>query len=283
MCVIIGKYFKDYGWVGVKHRDRNYTPTITFKKKYYDELEVLYFWDTLTQWCEGTNSAGVSVLSASLMVSDDEKEYKTCSEKRPSKTGKKIQKILKNTDLEDVVEQAIIEKLTGNTLIFNKDRMFLLEGAWKPGEYATQGYYFRVEEIPTNETVVRTNHGVWLPDAGYQTTDKLNRISSEMRLIYSDLISNTVNTPLDFLDKLAQKMEPNAQLNPLRVVKQEHDMRTTSQILIVPKEQTMYVRHIEGDVKIDHRKMNQLDSNVWIELRSNRNVLSQKTVFSTAF
>ena len=284
MCVVIGKYFDNYGWVGVKHRDRNYTPTITFKKKFYDDVEVLYFWDTLTQWCEGINSSGISVLSASLMVSDDEKEYKTCSEKKPSKTGRKIQKILKYNDLEKVVEQAIKEKLTGYTLIFNKDRMFLLEGAWKPGEYVTQGYYFRVEEIPKTETVIRTNHGIWLPDSGYQRdTDTNNRISSEMRLIYSEIISKTVNTPIEFLDKLIQKIETNAQLNPFRVVKQEHDMRTTSQILIVPNNMTMYVRHIEGDVKFDHRKLNQLESNVWIEMLSNRNILSQKTVFSTAF
>ena len=122
MCVVIGKYFKDYGWVGIKHRDRNYVPTITFKKKNYSNVEVLYFWDTLTQWCEGINSSGISILSASLMVSDDEKEYKTCSEKEPSKTGKKIQKILKYTDLEQVVEHAIKEKLTGNTLIFKIGR-----------------------------------------------------------------------------------------------------------------------------------------------------------------
>jgi len=284
MCVVIGKYFNDYGWIGIKHRDRNYVPTITFKKKEYNNVEVLYFWDTLTQWCEGINSSGVSVLSASLMVSDDEKEHKTCSEKKPSKTGRKIQKILKYADLEQVVEQAIKEKLTGNTLIFNQHRMFLLEGAWKPGEYATQGYYFKVEEIPQTETVIRTNHGIWLPDAGYQMdTDLKNRVSSEIRLLYSTIISEHITDPREFLDKLTQKIEFNGQLNPFRVVKQEQDMRTTSQILIVPKDQTMYVRHFEGDVKFDHKKLNQNDSQVWIELLSNRIKTSQKSVFSTDF
>jgi hypothetical protein len=281
MCVVIGKYFEDYGWIGIKHRDRNYTPTITFKKKNYNDVEVLYFWDTITQWCEGVNSHGVSILSASLMVSDDEKEYKTCSEKKPSITGKKIQKILKYSDLEKVVEQAIQEKLTGNTLIFNKDRMFLLEGAWKPGEYVTQGFYFKVEEIPKTDIVVRTNHGIWLPGTGYQKEDNLkNRISSELRYIYSELMAHKSENHLDLLEKLMQKIENDPQLNPLRVVKQEHDMRTTSQIMIVPKHNTMYVRQLEGDIKYDHKKLNNLNSQVWVELLSNRIEMFEKTVFS---
>lgn len=284
MCVVIGKFFEEHGWVGIKHRDRNYTPTITFKKKEVKGVEVLYFWDTLTQWCEGINSAGVSVLSASLMVSDDEKEYKTCSENKPSKTGKKVQKILKYPDLEQVVEQAIKEKLTGNTLIFNRDRMFLLEGAWKPGEYATQGFYFKVEEIPTTEIVVRTNHGIWLSGTGYQKEDNLdNRISSELRLIYSELIAQNANDPRELLNKLTQKIETNMQLNPFRVVKQEYDMHTTSQIMIIPKNHTMYVRHFEGDIKYDHKKLNNTTTQVWVEILSNHIKTTQKTVFSADF
>lgn len=74
MCIIIGKYFKDYGWVAIKNRDRNYVPEISFKKTTKDNIEILYFWDNITQYCEGINSAGVGILSASLMVLDDEKE-----------------------------------------------------------------------------------------------------------------------------------------------------------------------------------------------------------------
>lgn len=284
MCIIIGKYFKDYGWIGIKHRDRNYVPTITFKKKTYNDVEVLYFTDTLTQWCEGTNSHGVSILSASLMVSDDEKEYKTCSENKPSKTGKKIKKILKYSNLEKVVEEAIKEKLTGNTIIFDQNRMFLLEGAWKPGEYVTQGFFFKVEEISQDTTIVRTNHGIWLSGTGYQHNDNLkNRISSELRLIYSQLIADRALEPFDLLDKLVQKFETDGQLNPFRIAQDDTEMRTTSQMLTIPMNRTMYIRHVVGDVKYDHKKLNQIDSQVWVELLNNRNVLGQKTVFSPDF
>ena len=159
--------------------------------------------------------------------------------------------------------------------------MFLLEGAWKPGEYITQGFYFKVEEIPKTEIVVRTNHGIWLPGTGYQKEDNLrNRISSELRYIYAELMAHKSDNHLDLLDKLMQKIENDPQLNPLRVVKQEQDMRTTSQIMIVPKHKTMYVRQIEGDVKYDHKKLNSMDSQVWVELLSNRIEMFEKTVFS---
>ena len=33
MCVVIAKYFSGTGWVGVKNRDRNYVPDLSFRKK----------------------------------------------------------------------------------------------------------------------------------------------------------------------------------------------------------------------------------------------------------
>lgn len=84
MCVVVGKYFEGIGWVAVKNRDRNYIPEISFKKKHKNDTEILYFWDDITQYCEGINSAGVGILSASLMVLDDEKEIETRA-KTPSK------------------------------------------------------------------------------------------------------------------------------------------------------------------------------------------------------
>lgn len=285
MCVVIGKYFEEYGWVGIKNRDRNYTPSVSLKKKYKDDTEILYYWDNITQWCEGINSAGIAVLSASLMVSDDEKEYKTCSEKKPSKTGKKIQKILRYNTIDDVVEQAIKEKLTGNTIIFTKDRLFLLEGAWRPGEYATEGYYFEAKEVDKTETIVRTNHGIWLPDTGYQKVEgdwvqTWNRVSSNCRLRFSTICANESNDPFVLLDKLTLKIVKDLQLTPCRVVKQAHDMRTTAQIMLVPGLETMYVRNFEGELKVNFSKLNSYSSKTWVEILSSRIVLSQKSVFS---
>ena len=158
MCVIVAKYFDNVGWVGVKNRDRNYVPDLSFRKNKNKNTEVLYFWDDITQYCEGMNDAGVCVLSASLMVLDDEKEI-TVRSKTPSKDGVKIQKALKYTDVKAAAMSLIKQKLPGCTIIFDRETCYLLEGAWVPGGYEDEEYKYKIEEIPHNETVARTNHG----------------------------------------------------------------------------------------------------------------------------
>ena len=101
MCVVVAKYFDNVGWVGVKNRDRNYVPDLSFRKKKNKNTETLYFWDDITQYCEGMNDSGVCVLSASLMVLDDEKEI-TVRTKTPSKDGTKIKKALTFTDVKEI-------------------------------------------------------------------------------------------------------------------------------------------------------------------------------------
>lgn len=167
MCIIIGKYFKNSGWVAIKNRDRNYIPEISFKKKTSNGIEILYFWDDITQYCEGMNSAGVGILSASLMVLDDEKEIEKRS-KTPSKDGIKIKKALEYPRVRDAAKSLIEQKLPGNTLIFDSEDLYLLEGAWLPGEYKNKKYSYRIQKIPKNQSIVRTNHGIWLSWAGYQ-------------------------------------------------------------------------------------------------------------------
>lgn len=284
MCIVIGKYFDNHGWVAIKHRDRNYSPDVTFKKKFKNNIEILYFWDNITQWCEGINSVGISILSASLMVSDDEKEYVTCSEKKPSKTGIKIRKALKRTTLEEVIEYVIAEKLTGNTLIFDSERMFLLEGAWKPGEYATEGYYYEVREIDPSDIVVRTNHGIWLPNTGYQYSDSdphqnFNRKSSESRLKISLELAKTTTTPFELLDELTKDYTKNGQFNPFRTAINVGHMHTTAQLMIIPKELTFYIRNVQGKMKVDISKIDQLEHKLWVEFLSQRSILPQKPAF----
>ena len=74
MCIVIGKYFKEFGWVAFKNRDRNYVPSISFSTEIKDDIEILRFVDDITKYTEGFNSHGIGILSASLMVHTDEKE-----------------------------------------------------------------------------------------------------------------------------------------------------------------------------------------------------------------
>lgn len=273
MCIVIGKYFPGTGWVAVKNRDRNYIPEISFKKKHTHGVEILYFWDDITQYCEGFNSAGVGVLSASLMVLDDEKEIEKRT-KKPSKDGQKIKKALTYPNIKAVAMSLIKQKLPGNTLIFDQDQMFLLEGAWRPGEYKTQGYAYQTKEIPKDETVVRTNHGVLLPWAGYQRgvddAQTMSRISSETRRLIANDVASHAQDPEDIIDGLTLDYTHNGQLNALRTSTKRKKMRTTSQTMIIPSERTMYVRPVQSHMKFDFWTLNHPKQQTWIEILSNR-------------
>lgn len=268
MCVIIGKYFEGTGWVAVKNRDRNYVPEISFKKKQTDGVEILYFWDDITQYCEGMNSASIGVLSASLMVLDDEKEI-TKRSRKPSRDGARIKQALEHVDIAECVKELIDSELTGNTLIFDADTMFLLEGAVQDKKY-----HYRYREIPKDLNVVRTNHGVWLPWAGYQrgqdSAQTLSRISSESRRLIARLVTEQAEDPEDIIDGLTLNFTDHGQLNTLRTTTDNKKMRTTSQILIVPKEKTMYVRPIQSHMHFNFWELNHPKQQTWVEILSNR-------------
>ena len=207
MCVVVAKHFDNIGWVGCKNRDRNYVPEISFKTIKKNGVEIMLFWDDITQYCEGFNSGGVAILSASLMVLDDEKEI-TVRSSRPSKDGIKIKKALGYPNVKAAAMSLIKQKLTGNTLIFDRETCYMLEGAWKPGGYADKEYEYVIKEVPKDRFVVRTNHGVWLDWAGYQRdpsneAETASRISSESRRFIADKVVNEAQTPEDIIDGMA--------------------------------------------------------------------------------
>jgi hypothetical protein len=190
-----------------------------------------------------------------LKVADDEKEIEKSSDKH-SGDGDRIEKALSKGNLKDAVKTCIKEKLTGNTIIFDKDRLFLLEACTKPcreGEKEEGEYEFKLKEIPKTETVARTNHGVDLSWAGYQNTgetnERMSRKSSESRLKFARAIVKKAKTPKLMLDLLCKEYSKDPQMNTLRKVSGNKKMRTTAQIAIVPSEAAMYIRPI--DTRID--------------------------------
>lgn len=269
----MARYFPEYGWTAIKNRDRNYVPEISFRKKHVQGVEILYFWDDITQYCEGMNSAGVGVLSASLMVLDDEKEIEQRA-RTPSKDGAKIKRALTHADARQAARQLIDDQLSGNTLVFDEDHMYLIEAAWRNNRKSSGDFVHRVREIPRNKTIVRTNHGIWLPWAGYQRghtqAETLSRISSESRRLIAWMVAQDARWPEDILDGLTENFTNNGQLNAVRTARGRKKMRTTSQILIVPRERTMYVRPVQSHMEFDFWKLNQPNQQTWIEILSNR-------------
>lgn len=273
MCVVAAKWFEDTGWVGVKNRDRNYIPSISFNRRSRDGMEIMLFWDDITQYCEGINGAGVSILSASLMVKDDEKEI-TVRSKTPSPDGLKIRRALAQSDVGSACRILIDSKLPGNTLIYDRDTCYLLEGCWRPGGYSNRDYAYVLREIPRNRHVVRTNHGLWLPWAGYQRGDSKNhtmsRISSDCRLLMADHVIRQASSPQAMLDDLVEMRCSNPQLNALRTTTSRKRMRTTAQIMLIPSQQTMYVRPVQSNLTFNFWDLNAPKNRIWVEILSNR-------------
>lgn len=274
MCIIAAKFFNDIGWVGYKTRDRNYIPEISFKRQKKDGIEIMMFWDDITKWCEGMNSGGVCILSASLMMLDDEKEI-TVRSKTPSKDGVKIKRALHYPNVKAAALSLIKQKLPGNTLIFDKDTCYLLEGNWEIGGYENREYRYKIREIPHDKTVARTNHGLWLKHSGYQRnpdndSETLSRISSESRLAIANYVVKGAKTPEDIIDGMAKTYTDEPQLNALRTTHGKKQMRTTSQILLIPSQSTMFVRPVQSHMTFNFWELNHPKHELWVEILSNR-------------
>lgn len=269
MCVLAAKYFPNKGWVGCKNRDRNYTPEVSFKFKNKNDLEKLLFHDDMTGYQEGMNSHGVCILSASLMVQNDEKEIQK-GEHDNSPDGRKINDALSEDTAVLAAKKCAANKLTGNTIIFDRDNLFLLEAS-----ISNNKYIFILRKIPKTEFVARTNHGIWLPWAGYQRNEKdegqyLSRLSSEARLLQAQAIVNGSNDPEELIDGLCQVYLDNPQLNVMRHSTGRKKMRTTAQEMMIPSERTLYCRPISSHIEFDFWRFNKPNRNLWVELLSNR-------------
>ena len=271
MCVIIAKYFKGVGWAGAKNRDRNYTPTLSFIDSGEHGVERMMMFDQVTGYKEGINSHGVSVLNTSLDVYDDESEVEAGTEKT-SPDGRHISAALLQDNAIDAVKVLIKRKLGGCTIVFDRDNLYLIEASDKDGRAP---YRYIVKKIPTTQTIARTNHGIWLPWAGYQRnknnkSQTLSRISSESRLLQAQEVVEDAQDPEDLVDGMCQVYLNDPQLNIMRMSTERKKMRTTSQELCIPSERTLYCRPISSHLEFDFWELNRPKTNVWVEILSNR-------------
>lgn len=271
MCVIVAKYFPGIGWAGAKNRDRNYTPTLDFIEDTHHGIERIMMHDKVTGYKEGINNQGLSILNTSLDVYDDESEVEAGTEET-SPDGRHIAQALLYRDPIDAVKLLIKRELGGCTIVFNQDDCYLIEATDDDGK---SPYRYQVKKIGRNNTVARSNHGIWMPDAGYQRkptnrSETMSRISSESRLLQAQALVDAAQSPEDLVDGMCQVYINDPQLNIMRMSTGQKKMRTTSQQLCVPKERTLYCRPVSSHLKFDFWDLNRPETNVWVELLSNR-------------
>jgi len=271
MCVIVAKYFDGIGWAGAKNRDRNYTPVLDFIEDEQDGVDRMMMHDRITGYKEGINSRGVSILNTSLDVYDDESEIEAGTAKT-SPDGRTIAEALLKDTAQEAVQVIIDRKMGGCTIVFDRDNLFLIEASdWD----RKKPYRYVAKRIPKTETLARTNHGIWIPNAGYQRNPEnksqtLSRISSESRLAQAEAVVTAAQDPEDLVDGLCQVYINDPQLNIMRTSTERKKMRTTSQQLCVPKERTLYCRPVSSHLEFDFWSLNRPNTNVWVEILSNR-------------
>ena len=289
MCVVAAKYFKDTGWVGVKNRDRNYLPEIKIIQSNRKGLQRMYIYDEATKYTEGLNEFGVCILSAAMDVFDDEKEREAGF---VSTYGKKIRNALLEKTPQAAVNRLIRTELAGATLVFNEKECWLLEAGFdvlkkdasrdNPRIYK---YEKRRLENKPNNLVVRTNHGVFVPEIGYQPNDDRKQVdavrarkSSEARMKYAEDSLKKVTKVTDMLDGLAVKdADKDTFLNPIRLGDpKKGDMVTTGQLMLVPQERTLHYRPLHSEIEINYSGLNAADKKTYFEIVSSRDLISFK-------
>ena len=253
MCTIIAKKFPNVGWVAVKNRDRSAPTRTKLLRDQEERYQRVTLVDEDTQWTEGMNSNGVSILSSSLTpVINGDRDRNT--KQHSSRNGVILRDALAQPSLDTAIAVIRDRQVSGCVMIFDSDRMVLVEG--KGGDTRQQ----IIKEI-TSDSVARTNHGIWLPNAGYQlnsdnTVSEMHRLSSEARLKTAQHILEISNTPYQLMPLLAKQWSDNPQLNTLRMPTDFIDTRTTEQLMIIPSKKLILLRNVNG--KLD---FNQADAN----------------------
>ena len=254
MCTLICKKFLNIGWVGIKNRDR---PGPTKTKLIRDgrgDIQRVSLLDETTQWSEGMNSNGVSIISSSLypVIHGDKGKH-------PSRDGKMIRDALAQATVEDAVDYLKKVNIHGCVMIFDQQQLWLIEGK--------SGSQQQVARLITNSYIARTNHGVWISSAGYQPHASnpilhMRRISSEARLKIGNYIGSRATEPNQLMTLMAKQWTNNSQITTLRRPDSVIETRTTEQLLLEPYAHRIIVRNTDGVLDFDQKTANPPNSTI---------------------
>ena len=253
MCVVVAKYLKN-GWVLAKNRDQDYVSTLTFLDESDQKVgEIFVLDDHKIKYREGMNHKGLVIITTSLTPVLSIEDNKS--------DGDNIYKALHMSDPEEAAKFLVSKKMTGYIFCATPEKLVLVEAGRKDDKKGKQGvgdYDYTIRVVPKTETIVRTNHGVDLSWAGFQSGYSDNqdmwRKSSESRKEIAEKVCKNAKTPADLLNALARWENKDTQLNVFRVENKPKQMRTIFQWALVPKEHTVYLRPIQTKMNVNVSK-----------------------------
>lgn len=246
----------DDGNVIAKNRDRGYLAKMEIVHEIVDDIEVMYWRDTETDWSEGMNEYGIGIVNSSLLVRQDEKESSKVFKSKKVKNsndGKKIRRALSYKNLKDVIKSIISYDaddpknvgIKGQTIVGSPKNIYIIELTSKDTPVITKMGDDKVE--------VRTNHGIVHKKTGY--IYGIKKKSSHSRLELAKKHLQDAEKDLDVIDKMKEQYKKNKFLNPYRM-KNMYNMQTVGQIMmnLDKKEITIRMDNEMGEfVGIDNR------------------------------
>jgi hypothetical protein len=253
-CTVAGVRLND-GVVLAKNRDRGYNAEMEIVHEVLNNVEIAYWHDVDTDWSEGMNEFGIGIVNSSLMVNDDEKEsdkIKAAKEEkeenkdkkknpRHASDGAKIRQALLQKNIRDCIKVLISTKgdgsakvkgVTGQSIVSDGNEIYVIE-------HSSIDVPVIKKLKSDKKIVVRTNHGIFHKDLGYQSGPKKESSHSRMELAKENL--KKAKTDQDVLDLLKKKYKKNPFLNPYRTDNKFH-MQTVGQIMMNCDKKTITIR-----------------------------------------
>ncbi len=240
-CICLAKMYGDDMIIG-KNRDRNYAPSLSvIRELHKNGTEIVHVIDNETDWSEGMNQHGIGLVNSALFVKRDEKEFdKSKKAKIKSKDGVRIREVLSKDNLIDAVKVAMEfqDGIKGHTLIGDGKKIISIENTsrLKP--------IIKVKDLK-KEPLVRTNHGLEHPEAGYQGGN--DKLSSELRLINTlNLLHKTKDYTKLFPAIYNHRQDKGPKYD---LVRAQNKLWTSSQLLMNLNKKEVLLYLIPGAVK----------------------------------
>lgn len=237
-CVIVAKKFDD-NFILAKNRDRPYNPELCLVHEILDSVEIAYLHDVDTDWSEGMNQYGISIVNSALFVRRDEAEKKGDKANRHKVDGSIIRDALTKPDIDGAVEIIKTKNggLKGHTLVTDGKKLISIEITGKDKIF--------INEISLEDNVVRTNHGLLDGHAGYK--NGISYKSSSIRKSNALKQVSKAETKDEVLERLRKRLyKSDSMLNTKRDTKK---IWTSSQFLLDPT--NLEVKMIAFSNKID--------------------------------
>ena len=281
MCVAIGLKLKNKSnkeqWFLYKIRDRAYKPKYTIKYFSQNGISSSFLIDNYNDWTEGINSKGIMLVSVALQNHEDKMDGKirlSINNRKTNRNGVILRQVLKMDKVQDVVDTLVEERFEGNTLVSDGKKLFCLEiflsNKTKESilrnleidpiedeenvkeillkHIRPEDYDVKVKEIKDDSIIVRTNHGIFLKNAGYTPEDGDGYKSSVMRKesVEKALQDEKPNHPLEVLTLLknltSKNLNRNTKFCPIR---QEPSQYISTSVVMLTPISSMYVVPLE--------------------------------------